>query len=344
VLAFPTVVPVLADRADIALPDGCRGHPAFRIHTDARSARVACNAALCSPRARSDFSNEADGVLHLLSHLYAQRSGALWKAPALGTWLAAAVSAALPSLPRAATSTNARFPALFGGGSLLAGAVYRHAAAQEAGFRALLAFVPRADAARTAFAGDPLPPRSALSSYSDPAFFAGADDAALLAPPGTRRADDRALVELVPDPGARAALRRMWDADPAHAARVPGGLAGFVRALAEMGDGALDALMVELVERAGEEGGEEGGMPGGMPGGAAWDVDFGAVPEERAEGVGRDDEEQDDEDEDEDEDGQPAMPVRLVRNVLNRFWGGTGAADASDDEDEEDEEEGGHVH
>jgi hypothetical protein len=264
-------------------------------------------------------------VLHLLSHLYAQRSGALWKAPALGPWLAAAVAAALPSLPSAATSTNARFPALFGNGSLLAGAVYRHAAAQEAGFRALLAFVPRADAARTAFAGDPLPPRSALSSYSDPAFFAGADDAALLGPPGNRREDE---------------LRRMWDADPAHAARVPGGLAGFVRALAEMGDGALDALMVELVERAGDE---EGGEEGRMPGGAAWDVDFGAVPEERVQGVGRDDEEQDEEDEDEEE-GQPAMPVRLVRNVLNRFWGGTGAGDASDDEDEEDEEEAGHVH
>ena len=36
--AFPSVVPLLADKADITLPGAIRGHQAFRIHTDARLA------------------------------------------------------------------------------------------------------------------------------------------------------------------------------------------------------------------------------------------------------------------------------------------------------------------
>ena len=36
VLTFPSVVPLLADKADISLSGAVRGHKAFRIHTDAR--------------------------------------------------------------------------------------------------------------------------------------------------------------------------------------------------------------------------------------------------------------------------------------------------------------------
>jgi hypothetical protein len=35
ILAFPEVVPLLADKADISLSSELRGHKAFRIHTDA---------------------------------------------------------------------------------------------------------------------------------------------------------------------------------------------------------------------------------------------------------------------------------------------------------------------
>lgn len=36
IMEFPMVVPVLADKADIELPDGCRSHPAFQLYTDSR--------------------------------------------------------------------------------------------------------------------------------------------------------------------------------------------------------------------------------------------------------------------------------------------------------------------
>ena len=35
VKAFPSVVPILADKADISLPGPIRAHQSFRIHTDA---------------------------------------------------------------------------------------------------------------------------------------------------------------------------------------------------------------------------------------------------------------------------------------------------------------------
>ena len=36
ILAFPSIVPVLADKADISLPASARGHSAFRVYPDAR--------------------------------------------------------------------------------------------------------------------------------------------------------------------------------------------------------------------------------------------------------------------------------------------------------------------
>ena len=36
IFAFPTVVPLLADKIDVVLPGALRGHPDFRVHVDAR--------------------------------------------------------------------------------------------------------------------------------------------------------------------------------------------------------------------------------------------------------------------------------------------------------------------
>jgi hypothetical protein len=251
----------------------------------------------------SSCDTDTECVLHLLSHLYAHRSASLWKAPALGPWLASAVSAALPSLPNAAVASNALFNALFGRGELAA-AVFRHAAVQDAQLRPLLAFVPRSVAARTAFAGDPLPPATAVSTYDDGAFLAGADETDLFAlAGGSQRARARELEEVIPDPAARAQLRALFEAHPALAARFPGGIAQFAQLAAQLDEGALDGLMVELAEAAVAMGDAGGEMPGAMPGAAdgpgEWEVDFGAVPQERpaadplahaVEGAGEDDE------------------------------------------------------
>lgn len=36
------------------------------------------------------------------------------------------------------------------------------------------------------------------------------------------------------------------------------------------------------------------------------------------------------------------MPVRVIRNIMNRFWGGNGSAAANEDTSEEEEEVGRH--
>jgi hypothetical protein len=178
-----------------------------------------------------------------------------------------------------------------------------------------------------------------VSSYTDSTFLAGAD-ASALTPRLSRRQQQRALEQLVPDARARAALEAMFAAQPDAANRFPGGIVQFVQFVAQMDGDALEGLMLEAAHAAGAEGGGgdgEGRMPGQMPGQNVWDIDFGAVAPE---GEGAEDEDDwDDDEEGEDTEGAaPAMPVRLLRNVINRFWGGTGEGNASDDEDEEDED------
>ena len=42
ILTFPSIVPVLADKADISLPASVRGHSAFRVYPDARYDNLHC--------------------------------------------------------------------------------------------------------------------------------------------------------------------------------------------------------------------------------------------------------------------------------------------------------------
>jgi hypothetical protein len=269
----------------------------------------------------------------------------LWKSPTLGNWFSSVVSTALPSLPSSSTTKSTAFATLFNSPSLCY-SIYRHASLQDPAYRPLLSFIPRAAAASTTFAGDPLPPPSALSSYSDPAFFASAPDINALAPRLSRRQEQRALEQLVPDPNARAELQALYNANPAVARRFPGGVVQFVQMAAQMDEGGLDDLMIEIAQAGDDEGLGEGEGQGQMPGGVAmWDVDFGAAAPQGPEGAN--DEESDDEEgqdgDDDDEEGVPAMPVRMLRNVLNRFWGGpvprVGDEDAESDEDPD--EDGG---
>jgi hypothetical protein len=140
-----------------------------------------------------------------------------------------------------------------------------------------------------------------------------------------------------------------WDAHPDFARRFPGGIVQFVQFAAQMDEGALEGMMVEVAAAAGAGGGAEGGMPGMMPG---LDV-FGDEGDFVNEGEGDDD--------DEDEEGEEGavsadlsmnlwdehltckqMPVRLLRTFVNRFWGGAqvegdGSSDEEGENDEQDE-------
>ncbi|KAF8230930.1 hypothetical protein L208DRAFT_99103 [Tricholoma matsutake] len=188
IAGFPPVVPLLADKLDLSISVSIRGHRDFRIETDASS--------LSAP----------DAALHLLSHLYVQRSFGIWKDPTYSSWflqtLAALYPSSLPSsLPKTAQHTT--FITLFTHSNPQASA-HRHILVLEATCRRLFAFVPRTTlgglTASSSLACDPLPPATAVSKY-DEAFFEGVEDA-FTEGARTRREqalDERRLAQLIPD-------------------------------------------------------------------------------------------------------------------------------------------------
>lgn len=329
IIAFPTVVPVLADKADISLSADVRRHSAFRIHPDA-----------------SSLPTESAAVLHLLSHLYAQRSFSLWKVPERTSWFARTVVATLADLPPSYDNTSSSyrgFVTLFSKRELTY-SVYRHTTVLEASCRRLFGFIPRAVTDAKHLACDPLPPPTRVSDY-DEEFFRGAEDA-LNVRPRSRRANERLLERLLPDPVFRGQLQAFFQAHPDFAARFPGGLIQFAQLAGQLPEEVLEDLMVAHME-GGDGVGAMGGMPGQMPGEEGMLVDFGnaaehanaptdAVHHLADQGHHEQDAEEDDEDdEDEDIDVAP-LPVRLLRNIVNRFWGSNAHAEESSEDEDED--------
>ncbi|KAG2072866.1 DUF654-domain-containing protein [Suillus decipiens] len=316
-LAFPEVVPLLADKCDISLSPELRGHRAFRIQTDGIG---------LSP---------AQSILHLLSHLYAQRSAPLWKSASHMKWFESTANGIRPSLDaQRSNAIRERFLQMYTS-TTLRYSVYRHVIVLEQSFRNLTPFIPRSVLLAKQLACDPLPPLTASSEYND-AFFAGAEEIFSVRP---RRRDARALERLIPDAGIRAQIEALFDANPGLAGQLPGGVVQFVQMMAEMQDEALDDMMLGLAMNAGEGGG--GGMPGGLPMEGGDDVPDlepmllrGAA--EAATPLANEDQSEE-EDEDEDEYIAP-MPIRVVRNLLNRFWGGGGATADSNESDSDVEE------
>ncbi|KIP10564.1 hypothetical protein PHLGIDRAFT_100960 [Phlebiopsis gigantea 11061_1 CR5-6] len=323
VKAFPSVVPILADKADISLPGPIRAHQAFRIHTDA-----------------STLSNHPDAILHLLSHLYALRSGPLWKGKSRSAWFAKTVGSLEDKLSgmtfRSSSKPGSPSPSLLHSlysQPTLAYSVYRHVIVLEPTTRAgrLFGFLPPNVLTAKQLACDPVPPPTRVNEY-DPEFFQGAEDP-LSARPRGRRENQRVLEQLIPDPVFRRQLQDFFEANPQFAQRFPGGLVEFAQVAGQMPEEVLEDLMIEVANQGNE------GMPGQMPGFAAPDDDVEDFepPAEFAVRHARNEEEQHaNEDEEEEEEVEVApLPVRLLRNVMNRFWGGGGnaAEESSEDED-----------
>ncbi|CCL99007.1 uncharacterized protein FIBRA_01015 [Fibroporia radiculosa] len=339
ILAFPSIVPLLADRADIPLSSTIRGHGAFRIHPDA-----------------SSLSTQYTAILHLLSHLYAQRSFSLWKIPENSSWFARTINATLPSLPPSYETTApgyVGFVSLFSKPAL-AHSVYRHAIVLEASCRRLFGFIPRHVTNAKHLACDPLPPPTRVNEY-DAEFFKGAEDA-LAARPRGRKASERALEQLIPDPVFRRQLQAFFEAHPDFAQRFPGGIVQFAQIAAQLPEEVLEDMMIA---EAGGGPPARGGMPGGMPGEDEMLIQFMEEGEQEhrndvhppplldhgGDGGGNIDEEEEVEEEEEgsEEEDLAPLPVRLLRNVMSRFWGGNVAAESSEEEDEEDVQRPGEL-
>lgn len=325
-LAFPEVVPLLADKCDISLSPELREHRALRIQTDGIG---------LSP---------AQSILHLLSHLYAQRSAPLWKSASHMKWFENTANEIRSSLnAQRSNPTRERFLQMYGS-TTLRYSVYRHILVLEQSFRNLTPFIPRSVLLAKQLACDPLPPLTASSEYND-AFFAGAEEIFSVRP---RRRDARALERLIPDAGIRAQIEALFHANPGLARQLPGGVVQFVQMMAEMPEEALNDMMLDFA-MAGEGGvgvPGGGGMPGGLPMDEGGDeLDLEPIPPRGAAEAApalADEDQSEEEDEDEDEDEYIApMPIRVVRNLLNRFWG-SGGATADGDESDSDAEERDH--
>ncbi|THH13849.1 hypothetical protein EW146_g6417 [Bondarzewia mesenterica] len=335
IIAFPSIVPLLADKADISLSSEVRGQGAFRIFT------------------KGYLSSVQESLLHLLSHLYVQRSAPLWKTADVSAWFAQTVNqvvqngnlpgtcASAPGYERFGELVKARnFPT----------SVHRHIMVLGAPAQRLLSFLPDSTVGGNSLACDPVPPATKVSEYDD-AFFQGAEDAFVGAT--SRRQQQRLLEQMIPDAAARQQLQAFFEDHPALRQQFPGGLVQFAQVAANMPDEMLEEIL--MGHALNEEGvmQQQGGMPGGMPGD---DMVFLEFPEgdEDHEGenivyegenvdIERDhqhDEGEDDEEVDDDEDEEEAIPLptRVLRNLMSRLFGASAADDA--DDSSEDEETG----
>jgi hypothetical protein len=157
---------------------------------------------------RSPSSTSHD-FLHLLSHLYAQRSFPLWKDSKRASWFSRTVTDIFPrakwSQPRRDRfmqyykTTYPRYSA------------YRHIMIFETSYRRLFAFIPRGVFTAKQLACDPLPPPMTVNEYNGE-FFKGADDVFAFRPRTRRNAagDQRVLERLIPDPLFRQQFQVGW--------------------------------------------------------------------------------------------------------------------------------------
>ncbi|KAJ7476899.1 transcriptional repressor TCF25-domain-containing protein [Mycena galericulata] len=248
--AFPSVVPLLADKLDVSLPNSIRSHRDFKIETD------------------GNYLRAPEATLHLLSHLYAQRSSPLWKDEA--SWFANTVTAEFSSLPASLPVSHRRqdFLSLYENVNLRY-SVYRHVMVLETTYKRLFSYIPQAVLNVKALQCDPLPPPTAVTSYDD-AFFEGTEDLRAFMPSITTRQraqQGRDLAQMIPDAGLREQLQAFFNAMPAVQERFPEGVVQFAQVAAQMDPDEFEALMLAAIaanEDAINMG--QGGMPGAMPG------------------------------------------------------------------------------
>jgi len=340
--AFPSVVTVLADKLEAPIAGEIRGNPAFRLHIDA-----------------SSLSKESDAILHLLSHLYVQRSVALWKLKTRSIWFTETVNSLIPfkrvssSSPSSPTSLEI-FNSLFSNEPLRS-SIYRHTLVLESTTRRLFGFLPSTVINAKQLACDPFPPMTRVNEYNEK-FFEGTEDPFAIKK-RSKKENERLLERLIPDPVFRRQLQDFFQAHPEFAERFPGGIVQFAQVAAELPEHMIEDLMIAEAHAGGAVaagGVQPGQMPGGMFGfgeeengdaGVGVGVGIGVgggreggdlPPLENADDGDGTNEEADEEDEEDLEPVQP-LPIRMIRNVLNRFWGGGGGVNVQEDSSDDEE-------
>ncbi|KZT51827.1 DUF654-domain-containing protein [Calocera cornea HHB12733] len=149
VYTFPMVVPVLADKAGITLSSEVRAHRAFQIQVG--------------------YYSDNSSTLHLLAHLYAQRSNSLWKNAPYNTWFASTVPTCLVNLDKpyharvmAEVHMKKRPTPMW---------ICRHIVVAD--LNSLFSFLPPAVTRDIGMGYDPLPPATSVSTYDDAYFEFG---------------------------------------------------------------------------------------------------------------------------------------------------------------------------
>ncbi|KAI0285130.1 transcriptional repressor TCF25-domain-containing protein [Russula aff. rugulosa BPL654] len=308
ILEFPSVVPLLADKAEITLSAEARSHPAFRIFT----------------HHGNDLAEES--LLHLLSHIYVQRSHALWKDPARSSWFAETVTelvqtGQLPSKSTAATGFS-RLQSLVRRSGNYDTSVYRHVVVLGSSAQRLLPFIPAHAVDNNNLACDPLPPPTSKSQYDDN-FFRGAEDAFGTSFRRRSAAQTQRLLEgMVPDPVLRRQLQ-------------------FAQLIGNLPEQELQDLLVNA--QIWEEGAAQG-LPGDnfvqLNFGGEADIDIemddptaaGAregIPAANDAPVLDEDEQEDDEELEE----IAPLPIRVLRNLVGRFWGSNAEEEGSSEDE-----------
>ena len=155
----------------------------------------------------SSVSSQPESILQLLSHLYAERSASLWKVSTRSSWFAKTVEACLTSLSPSFSTTYIAYLDFirYFEANDRAYSIYRHALVNEATCRRLFSFIPRAVTQARSIACDPLPPLTRVNEYNDE-FFRGAENA-LRQRPLSKKANERMLERLIPDPVFRRQLQ-----------------------------------------------------------------------------------------------------------------------------------------
>jgi len=230
---------------------------------------------ICSCLTSYRSLSQPAAVMHLLSHLYTQRSFSLWKEHT--EWFSDTVTTAFASLPSTFTATETRnaFLAQYQDKNLCQSA-YRHVALLDNSYRRLYSFIPREVSEAKSLSCDPLPPNTRVSEY-DAAFFSDVEQ--LWSGRRTRRQramDERRLAQMIPDGVFRRQLQAFFDAQPNLAARFPGGILQFAQAVGQLPPDALEDMMLVEAMNQGQGlvfGGDmpQGGMPGGFGNEAMFD-------------------------------------------------------------------------
>lgn len=303
VLRFPSLLPLLADKMGVVLSAEIRSKPTFKVHVDS-----------------SSFQSPTDAVVQLLCHLYVQRWGELWLGDRHSAWFSECIKSLSFSDPVLPGTREDRSTVL--AATTVHTSIYRHVIVLERTCGSLFSFIPKEILNTRQLSCDPLLPYLRVSEYNAE-FFQGVEDVLGYRPrrPNSRE-EERFLERLVPDGVFRRQLQDFFAAHPNFAQRFPGGLVQFAQLAAQLPEDALEDLMI--AEANGTDAGDPNGVMPGQLQGEVGVLDFEQDAANQAAGV-----EGIEGDESGDEADVEPLPVRFLRNIVNRFLGG-GATEMPD--------------